>query len=640
VTNKIKKMVPALQVRAELANVNDQDRTVEVIWSTGSKGIRSGWDGPYYEELSMDPQHVNMDRLNSGAAPVLAVHDKESLDGVIGVVERAWLENGSGKALLRFSATDPNADRAFKKIQERILRNVSVGYKVNEYTDVSQRGDEVPTYRATNWQPQEISIVPVGFDMKATTRSADLTQNEVEIITSSEQTEKEISAMDETQKEQQRQADVAAQEALKQEQERKLAEATETAKAAERTRIQEIRQAVRAAKLDDSYAEDFITRNFTTAEAAKEIFKKMEEQSQKTAVNSTVASVEITRDEKQTKAEGLENYLIHRINSKNTLKEEGKRFFGMHAVRMVEELIGRKMGESDVQLVTRAMTTSDLPNILANVAEKSMRADYQIQSQSFKPWTKPGTLRNYKAHNRLMLGDFPDLEQVNEHGEFKQASMSESKNSIQLGRYGKSIVFTKEMIVNDDLAALQDFSSKTARAAARLESKLVYTSTLVANPTMGDSIALFHASHANLAGSGTAITQAAIAAGFAAMRKQQSLDGDYLDLQPKFLIVGPDKELEALQFISQNMLANQLSNINPYASKLQVVVEPRLTGNQWYLAADPALIDTIEIATLEAEQGPIVVVERAQNGNVKISCEHSVGVAAIDYRGLYKNPGA
>jgi hypothetical protein len=96
-----------------------------------------GWT--FYEELSMDPKHVDMERANTGAMPVLAVHNRESLDAVIGVVDKAWLENGLGKALLRFS-TEPAADRAFKKIQERVLRNVSVGYAVNQYTDVSEEG--------------------------------------------------------------------------------------------------------------------------------------------------------------------------------------------------------------------------------------------------------------------------------------------------------------------------------------------------------------------------------------------------------------------------------------------------------------------------------------------------------------------
>jgi hypothetical protein len=644
---RTKQMLPNHRVRAELSNPKD-DRTVEVTWSTGSKGLRAGLEfGVFNEELSMKPEHVDMSRLESGAAPVLAAHDKESLDGVIGVVERAWLENGVGRALLRFSESDPVAVKTFKKIQERILRNVSVGYSVSEYTDRSQRGDKYPTMLATKWQPREISIVPIGFDALATTRSEDLTQNEVEIIGAAERTdmktkeelEAEAAAQAVAQEATRAAADAAAKAAVI-DTETLTREAAKAATVQERTRVSEITTAVRAAQLDDSVAADYITRGVSMIEAAKDIFKKLEEKAAQTPTRSTV-KVEITRDEKETKKEALESFLLHRVNPvSHKLDEKARMFYGMSFIRMCEELVGRQPGQSEMQLATRALTTSDLPNILANVAEKSMRADYLMQTPSFKAWTKAGSLRNYKRANRLMLGDFPALEQVNEHGEFKQGSMSESKETIQLVRYGKAIVFTKEMIVNDDLSALSDFSSKSARASSQLESNLVYTSTLLANPTMGDGVALFHATHGNLAASGTAITIAAVGAGWQSIANQTSLDGQYIDLTPKYILVGTAKKVEAEQFLSQNMLATQNSNINPFAGKLTAIVDPRITGNQWYLSADPSQIDTIELAQLESEGGPLVTVEKSTNGNMKITCEHSVGAAALDFRGLYKNPGA
>lgn len=635
-------MLPNHQVRAELSNPNEQDRTVEVTWSTGSKGLRSGWDGNYYEELSMDPKHVDMSRLESGAAPVLAVHDAQNLDAVIGVVERAWLDKGNGKALLRFSASDPNADKTFKKIQERILRNVSVGYSVSEYTDMSAKGDEVPTLLATRWQPKEISIVPIGFDMKATTRSE--SQTEVTIIGAAEgsdmKTKEELAAEAlALAAEQTRIADEAAAVKLaKDAADLATREAKKEGAAQERTRVSEITRAVKAAKLEDVITEDFITRGVSVEDAAKEILKKLEEQTALGQQRSHV-KIEVTRDEADVKKEGMENYLLSRTDKKIQLNDNGKRFVGMSMIRMAEEFVPRTLGMSDVQLATRALTTSDFPNILANIAEKSMRAAYLQQAQSFKPWVKPGSLKNYKKANRLMLGDFPKLEGVDEHGEFKNGSMSESKETIQLARYGKSIVMTKEMLINDDLGAFEGFSAQAARSAAQLESDLVYTSTLLANPTMGDSIALFHASHSNLAVSGTAITVAALDAGWQAIANQKSLDGLYIDLMPSYLICGTAKRTEAAQIMSQNFLATQQSNTNPFAGKLEIIVDPRITGNQWYMAASPNQIDTIELATLESEGAPIVTSERAPNGNFKISVEHSVGAAALDYRGLYKNPG-
>jgi hypothetical protein len=627
-----KKMISAHQVRAELGNVNLEDRTVEVVWSTGSKGIRSGWDGPYYEELSMDPKHIDMSRLNAGTSPVLANHNRDDLSGVIGVVEKAWLENGVGKATLRFSASDPAADQAFKKIQERVLRNVSVGYSVSQYTNVSQKGDKIQTLRATNWQPQEISIVPVGFDRLATTRTEE-NLNEVEVLDQETPIQETIMSENRTEETPISSPEVIDVQALKE-------KSAVEAQSQERARVLDITQAVRAAKLEESMALEMIRSGVSMADASKEIFKKLEEQSSATAVRSNV-SVQVTRDENETRNEGIVNLMLNKVDPKKfALDENGKRFYGMSAIRIAEELNGGRFGLSDSQLATRAMSTSDLPNILANVAEKSMREAYNVQPQSYKAWTKQGQLRNYKLANRLQIGDFPSFEVVNEHGEYKEGAFSDSKEQIQLKRYGKKLQMTKEMIINDDLGALADFSSKSARAAARLGSQLVY-GLLTSNPNMADGNALFSVAHANLASSSTAITVAAVAAGEQAIMTQLTLDGvDYVDIAPRFLICGPAKKLEAMQFLSTALLANQVSSINPYAGKYELVVDPRISGNQWYLVADPALIDTIEVAGLEGEEGPTCLVKPGNNpGNIEIFCDMSVGVAAMDFRGMYKNAG-
>jgi hypothetical protein len=197
------------------------------------------------------------------------------------------------------------------------------------------------------------------------------------------------------------------------------------------------------------------------------------------------------------------------------------------------------------------------------------------------------------------------------------------------------------MLINDDLGALVDFSTKSARAASRLDSSLVY-GVLSSNPTMGDGNALFSSAHGNLAASGTAITVAAMSSAWQAISTQKSLDGvDYLNLMPKFLVVGPAKEMEARQFISQNLLANTVSAINIFAGRLTVVVDPRISGNAWYVSADPATIDTIELVHLESEPGPTVLTVQnpMKPGSINIICEHNAGASVLDFRGLYSNPG-
>jgi len=160
--------------------LNLDERTVELVWSVGAAvRRRDPWTGDAYDEvLSLDTQHVDLSRLNSGA-PLLNSHGQWNLDDVIGVVERAWIEDvgdhQEGKALVRFSKR-PAVDAIWHDVVNGIVRNVSVGYSIRSIEVIdSPAGSQVPVWRAVDWQPMELSAVPIGADASAGFRSGETT---------------------------------------------------------------------------------------------------------------------------------------------------------------------------------------------------------------------------------------------------------------------------------------------------------------------------------------------------------------------------------------------------------------------------------------------------------------------------------
>ena len=109
---------------------DDKNRTVRVTWSTGAAVPRRDQQGPYNEVLSLDPAHVNLDRLRG--ASVLDTHRQGGLRDVIGVVDRAGVEPGAGWADLRFSAR-AEVQPVVDDIRAGIIRSVSVGYSVQAW---------------------------------------------------------------------------------------------------------------------------------------------------------------------------------------------------------------------------------------------------------------------------------------------------------------------------------------------------------------------------------------------------------------------------------------------------------------------------------------------------------------------------
>lgn len=657
-TNKTHE-TPMLTLRAAVRpdTVDIEARTVELVWTTGAKGRRWNWDVGYYlEELEVSDSAVKLDRLNNGA-PLLNVHNQWELSSVLAVVERAWLENGEGKALVRFSQRE-DADEVFRDVKDGILRNISVGYTVHRYVLVEGGDDTMPLYRAVDWEPMELSLVPVGFDDGAKVRSAK---------TPAEYDGQRFNTVFETREAEAPTDQPAAvanpqEETEMTEEEKRAAEELirREAAEAERKRGVTIRTMAKKAGLDDDFAEDLIARGVSTTEASAAMFDKLAERQQKDQpeTRNTLPTGGQDQGVLLAKRSAMLNALLHRCNSSIKLDEDGREFRGMRLIDMAREAIeqvgGSVRGMTPQEVARAALgcdrqamraagmhSTSDFPLLLGSTVNRTLRDAYQLAPQTWRPLGRQTSVPDFRAVTRAALGDISALEKVQEHGEYKYGTMSEDGAPLKVAKFGKIIAITWEAIVNDDLGALSRVPQALGNAAAQTESDVVW-SLLLGNPNFTDGNPVFDASHGNLAASGGAINTTTLAAARAAMRKQQSKAGHYLNLGPEFLVVGPDKELEAFQFTSSNYVPAKNADINDSRNtSLTVIVDARITGNQWYLYAAPGVVDTFEYAYLEGEPGVFTETrEGFEVDGMEIKARLVFGAAWIDYRGAYKNPGA
>lgn len=155
-------------IRAEVAvaSISEDKRTVDVVFATDHPVRRYDWnrDQVFDEVLVFTPDAVRMDRMAKGA-PVLDDHDRwGGVRSQLGVVESARIENGRGVATLRLSKR-ADLEPIWQDIKDGIIRNISVGYKVHKYERTRPASDdEIPVYRAVDWEPQEVSFVTIPAD--------------------------------------------------------------------------------------------------------------------------------------------------------------------------------------------------------------------------------------------------------------------------------------------------------------------------------------------------------------------------------------------------------------------------------------------------------------------------------------------
>ena len=104
----------------------------------------------------------------------------------------------------------------------------------------------------------------------------------------------------------------------------------------------------------------------------------------------------------------------------------------------------------------------------------------------------------------------------------------------------------------------------------------------------------------------------------------------------------------ALETAAQKLLAQlypaQSANVNPFAGKLELIVDPRLdakSATAWYLSADSNVIDTIEYSHLDTTNGgpEMFVQEGFKIDGVEMKVRLDFGSGVLDFRGLYKSNG-
>ena len=304
-------------------------------------------------------------------------------------------------------------------------------------------------------------------------------------------------------------------------------------------------------------------------------------------------------------------------------------------------------------------------NLMLDAANKTLLGGYEEAPFTWEVWARnAGTTTDFKTLNRIRFSEMGSPEMVPEGESYPDAPMSDAKETYKVNKYGNMFSVTWETVVNDDLDAISRIPAMQGAACRRLQNTSVY-GVLTANNAMADTGLLFNTTaqttaggHANLVTGTSAVpTVATLNAAFLSMMTKKGLgitSAVTLNLQPAFLIVPVALSATAMVLVSSMtdpaaggsaVGTEGIKNLyGPNGQRpLRVVVEPTLDANSataFYLAAQNSQVDTVEITFLEGEQSPVLESEWDFDKDVyKYKVRQTFGVAAIDYRGLYKHNG-
>lgn len=626
----------------------------------------------------------------NGQVPLADTHDLGTVENVLGSIRELATKGKNLEGTIYFASTDDALDAA-SKVEEGHITDVSVGYIRHDKTFVPKGQKAViggrsytgPVLVVTSWSPYEGSLCPVGADQAAKIRSLHGLENPENPETPEpkglrkmnkklkELLEKHGLKANATDAEARafladlvggkREADLTDEEqelvdteSVRMAEQEKVRAKQGLVAADERARCTEIYEMGRKFGFEDK-ADEMVRSAVTLADARA---KMLELVHARAAASGAVGSVSFgleDRDKFRTAAE--EGLLVRAGLMSDKAVKFGTEFAGRRLTdlaRSALRMAGKNDGGSEMEMLGRALTTSDLPNILANVATKSLEMGFEAGVETFDVWADTsGSLPDFKAATLAKISDAPSLQAVKENGEVAYGSLSDEKETAQIGAFGVITALTRTVLINDDLGALTGLQFAQGEAAKRLIGDKVYAA-LTANAALNDNVALFHATHNNLLTAG-ALSTAKINEAVAAMKKQTRPGGNSkVNERPVFFIAPVALEGTAEAFFSSNLsptvvtiqngeaaVGNGQANIygGAYFTRVYDTRLDDASLTAYYFAGRKG--HTVKVFFLQGQRTPRLEV---RNGWAIDGAEFKVSLdlcaVPVDYRYLAKNAGA
>lgn len=576
---------------------DENAQTIEAVASTFADVMRSDKRGPFVERL--DPAGLDLTDLDG--APVLDSHRQGTARDVLGIITGHRLEAGRLIVSIRLSQAD-DARPAIQRIREGVLRGLSIGYRVARWAESTDPETKTRIRTAARWSIHEASAVAVPADPLSRFRSEPMPKDQIE------DTEDRAALIQRCR---------TAHPALTDEWVTRMTDAGDVLTDSE--------------VVDDARETALTARQKRTAPVIRTAAPANDDPAvilsrQSEALACRMMGTAPSEAARPFMSYGLADYARERLAAAGV----STRGLG------TEDLFARSMHG-----------TSDFTELLTASGNRVLASAYQVAQSVLKQIARQRTANDFRAMTVLKLGEFSGLQKVTEQGEIKALTAGEAKEGYSLETFGGIFNLTRKALINDDLGAFGRWGEMMGRAAAETEAAqllALLTQASGAGPLMGDGVRLFHASHGNLALAGAGLGEpgggiSGISEARKAMRTQKGLDQKTpINVIPRYLLVGPEQETIAEQLLS-TISAATTDDVQPI--RLTLLVEPRLTGDQWFVFADPATAPVLEYAYLSSAPGPQL---SSRDGWEVLGREYRVvldfGCGAVDHRGAFRNAGA
>ena len=547
------------------ATANETDRTIELTVATETP----------INDLVLRCQPGSVE-FGPAPVPVLLNHTNSTAE-MAGRLVSIRFERGQLIAVAQFTDA-PASEQGWQLARSGCAVSVGATYQ----QDSIQLGRNTAPDVVTVWRLREVSLVAVGADPLATTRSADF-----------HNIKKQDNSMTDN------------------------IEQTQTLERIERSRCAAILDAARKLQVSDDLAHQLITDGVELS-AARMVLIDARSAAERLAPGGHERT-EVQPPNQQ------QSQLAEVVQRAWAGKNSEPLWLSLRAM-------GHR-GSNGVEVLRGALSTSDLPLMLTGAGNRQLLAQFSAAPAGVRMAAAVRQLADYRSASTLDVGLVGKAQQIKEGGEVKFGSASEQSASYKPTRHGLGLSFSPESISNDDLNGLDRAIGELG--SAMLEAEAVALAALLEGNALGelapDGQRLFHSSHNNTVVGPLSISS--LGSAVAKLRRQTTIGGRYLYQEPGAIVCSPDIELTVRQLLSDTLQATDPVDVNPWRS-LEVAVDPQLGSTYVYLLPSGNRLP-LELGRLSP--APILESETDfTTGMYRVKSEHAFGCAVVDHRPIVR----
>lgn len=385
----------------------------------------------------------------------------------------------------------------------------------------------------------------------------------------------------------------------------------------------------------------------------------------------------VTHDERDKRLELYQGALLARMSGKAAKTNEQNRLANLSAMEIAEEIamesglsiqeIRRYSGEDRARLLMGKIqpsrqlagggriTTSDLPGLVGAAGTELVQRQFAERPQAWKKLGRQENLPNFERQYKYGAGRFPALKAVPQGGVYQRGSFVESSEYKRLGKAGRMLSLTWELLLADKLGEFARVIADYGRAARRYETRQFFRKLIgtAGAGIMYDGTDLFSVANKNISGTTGTPSVPVLDAGMQKMALQRDRPGDpnAIDEDDR---EGDELELEAKYWLNPVVYATAASQIlsvghapddatdkaTDEMRAILVVRAPRLdreATKRHYLFADPMDVAAFEYGYLTTEPGPALIREEGFTvDGVDYKCRFTNYLEFVEHRAVVR----